>query len=70
MDRMSSIMVKLERKEQKPPIWRVKCRSGLGHFPQNYYKSSPRRFIVGGTKVQVHSSKMNTVVYVIRATGA
>jgi hypothetical protein len=21
------------------------CRSGLRHFPRNYYKSSPRRFI-------------------------
>jgi hypothetical protein len=31
-------------------LYDLKCRSGLGHFPLSYYKSSPRRFIVGGTK--------------------
>jgi hypothetical protein len=45
------------------------CRSGLRHFPLNYYKSSPRRFIDGGIKTQRYS-KMDTVVYVVRAVGA
>jgi hypothetical protein len=36
--------------------------------PRNYYKSSSQRFIVGGTKALVCSSRMNRVVYVIRAT--
>jgi hypothetical protein len=33
-----------------PPSWRAKCRSGLRDFLRNYYKSSPRRFVDGGTK--------------------
>jgi hypothetical protein len=27
------------------------CQSGLQHFLRDYYKSSPRWFIVGGTKI-------------------
>jgi hypothetical protein len=39
-------------------------------LPQDYYKSSPRWFVVGGTKALVHSRKMNTVVYVVWAARA
>jgi hypothetical protein len=42
------------------------CRSGLRHFSQNYYKSSLRKFVVGGTKPLVRLNKMNTMVYVVR----
>jgi hypothetical protein len=38
--------------------------------PQDYYKSSPRWFIDGGTKALVRSSKMNMVVYVVQAARA
>jgi hypothetical protein len=29
----------------------TKCQSSLRHFPRNYYKSSPQRFVVGGTMI-------------------
>jgi hypothetical protein len=54
MDRMSTIVVKLEHKEQKPPTWHAICRSGLRHFPRNYYKNNLWGFAVGGTKALVH----------------
>jgi hypothetical protein len=70
MDRMFTTVVKLERKEQKSPTWHAKYRNGLRHFPRDYYKSSPRWFVVGETKALVRSSKINTMVYVVWAIGA
>jgi hypothetical protein len=58
------------RETQSPPTWRVKCRSGLRHFPWNIYKSNPQWFIVGGTKALIRSSKVSTGIYVIQAVGA
>jgi hypothetical protein len=45
-------------------------RSGLRHFPRDYYKSSPWWFVVGGTKALVHTSRMNTRVYVVHVARA
>jgi hypothetical protein len=38
-------------------------------LPRDYYKSNPQWFIVGGINALVRSTKMNTVVYVVRAAG-
>jgi hypothetical protein len=53
-----------------PPFWHAKCQNGLQHIPRKFYKSSPRRFVVGGTKALVYSSMVNMMVYVVRTAGA
>jgi hypothetical protein len=64
-----------EEAEEVPPkkqkmIGDDNCQSGLRHFPWNYYKSSLWRFVDGGIKALVCTSRMNTRIYVVRAVGA
>jgi hypothetical protein len=56
--------------DAKPVLALSDCQSGLRHFHLDYYKSSPLWFVVGGTKAPVRSSRMNTGIHVVRATGA
>jgi hypothetical protein len=41
MDEISTIMVKPERREQKPPSWRAKCRSDFITLPPALLQEYP-----------------------------
>jgi hypothetical protein len=56
MDRMSTIVVKPERREQKPLHGTLNVEVVSRYFHWHSYKSSPLWFVIGGTKALVHLS--------------